>query len=254
MKNKTILLLVALFLVAGSQAFAQKDKKKVAVVTFYVDKHIDFSELGNSAALAGSVASLAEDPNFDLTPILDEFHTAFFEELSKSFSFDLVDEAVILNNELYKVYENFGSDAANEEKGLFQSLIVQDGYKALIEVSTLSADKHQAELDMIEMFGDVDGVMFVSLDYSFVKKIAVGGTGSAGMAAFARVKLWNREGKKVFADNESSTGKKSVAIIGGVPVMSLDKIIPLCQSATDRLIVDLKKSLPKKAGKIDKKL
>jgi hypothetical protein len=36
--------------------------------------------------------------------------------------------------------------------------------------------------------------------------------------------------------------------------MSLDKIIPLCQSATDRLIVDLKKSLPKKAGKIDKKL
>ncbi|MFT6355653.1 MAG: hypothetical protein ACJAXD_002649, partial [Cryomorphaceae bacterium] len=125
---------------------------------------------------------------------------------------------------------------------------------ALIEVSTLSADKHQAELDMIEMFGDVDGVMFVSLDYSFVKKIAVGGTGSAGMAAFARVKLWNREGKKVFADNESSTGKKSVAIIGGVPVMSLDKIIPLCQSATDRLIVDLKKSLPKKAGKIDKKL
>ena len=31
MKNKTILLLVAVFLVAGSQAFAQKNRKKVVI-------------------------------------------------------------------------------------------------------------------------------------------------------------------------------------------------------------------------------
>ena len=254
MKNKTLVLLMAVFLVAGNQAFAQKNKKKVAVVTFYVDKHIDFSELGNSAALAGSVASLAEDPNFDLTPTLDKFHTAFFKELSKSFSFDLVDEAIILNNELYQSYENVGSDAGDEEKGLFQSLIAQEGYQTLIEYAGISKDKFQAELDMLKMFPDVDGVMFVRLDYGFVKKMAVGGTGSAGMSAFARVKLWNREGKKVFAENEYATSKKSVGLVAGVPVMSLDKIIPLCDNATERLIADLKKTLPKKAGKIDKKL
>jgi len=254
MKNKTILLLVAVFLVAGSQAFAQKNRKKVAVVTFYVDKHIDFSELGGSAALAGSVASLAEDPKFDLTPILDKFHTAFFDDLSNSFSFDLVDEAVILNNELYQSYENVGSKASDEEKGLFQTLIAQEGYLSLIEYAGISKDKYQAELDMLKMFPDVDGVMFVRLDYGFVKKLAVGGTGSAGMSAFTRVKLWNREGKKVFAENEFATSKKSVGLVGGIPVMSLEKILPLCESATDKLIKDLKKTLPKKAGKVAKKL
>jgi len=245
-------LLTITLVVAGAQGFAQK--KKVAVVTFYVDKHINFSELGGGAALAASVGSLADDPNFDLKPILDNFHKVFFEELSKSFPFELIDEGIVTGNEKYKAYENVGTDAGDEEKGLMQHFLVQDGYKPLIEVNKMSADKFRAELQMLEIFGDVDGVMFIRLDYSFVKKLAVGGTGSAGMSAFARIKLWNRAGDKVFAKNEFATSKKSVAIAAGVPVTKPAKILPLCQSATEKLITDLKKKLPKLAGKIDKKL
>ncbi len=252
MKHRISFFLLASIMLIGISASAQK--KKVAVVTFYTDKHIDFSDLGSSAAMAASVGSLAEDPNFDLTPILNEFHDAFFNELSKSFSFELIDEAIVIGNEEYQAYENVGTDAGDEEKGLFQALIVQEGYKALIEYNSMSADKFRAELDMLKIFPDVDGVMFVRLDYSFVQKIAVGGTGSAGMSAFARIKLWNREGEKVFAENEFATGKKTVGIVGGVPVTTPEKILPLCQSATEKLIGDLKKKLPKKAGKVDKKL
>ena len=47
---------------------------------------------------------------------------------------------------------------------------------------------------MIKMFPDVDGVMFVRLDYGFVQKLGIGGTGSAGIMAYGRIKVWNKEG------------------------------------------------------------
>jgi len=249
---KKLLFTALTLLLAVSLTYGQK--KKVAVVTFYVDKHIDFSGLDGNAALAASVASLADDPSFDLTPALNKFHDAFFGELAKSFPFELVDEGMVIGNEAYKAYENIGTDKADEDQKLFQYYIAQEGYKPLIEVAKVSNDKYRAELQMLEIFGDVDGVMFVRLDYSFVQKMAVGGTGSAGIAAWTRVKLWNRNGDKVFAKNEQGTSKKSVGIVGGVPVMKPEKIQPLCESATDKLIADLKKKLPKLAGKVDKKL
>ena len=229
-------------------------QKKVAVVTFFADKNIDFSGLDGNAALAASMASLSNDPNFDLKPILQSFHKAFFEDLKKDFPFELVDEGTVINNELYKSFENFGTDAADESKGILQHSIVIDGYKPLIEVSKMSADKFRSELQMLEIFKDVDGVMFVKLDYAFIQKMAVGGNGTAGINAFVRMKLWNREGDKVFAKNESASSKKSVPMVKGIPVTSPEKILPLCKSANERLIEDLKKKMSKLVSKVDKKL
>jgi hypothetical protein len=250
---KKALLFLSLLVIASTSVFAQK--KKVAVVTFYVDKNINFSGLNENAALAGAVASLAEDPNFDLNSALNQFHDAFFGELAKSMPFELIDEGIVINNEAYKSYDNIGTDAADEDKKLFQHYIAYEGYKPLIEVAKVSNDKYRAELQMLEIFGDeVDGVMFVRLDYSFIQKLAVGGTGTAGIAAWTRIKLWNKDGDKVFAKNEQGTSKKSVPIAGGIPVMKPAKIQDLCESATEKLISDLKKKLPKTVKKIDKKL
>ena len=251
MKKTGILVLILVF--AGLMGFAQK--KKVAVVTFYVKKNIDFSGLSNNAALAGAVASLAEDPNFDLQPALQQYHDAFFNDLAKSLPFELIDEGVVINNEEYKAYENIGTNTADEDRKLFQYYIAYEGYKPLKEVAKISNDKYRAELDMLKMFGDeVDGVMFVVLDYTFVQKLAVGGTGTAGIAAWTRIKLWNKDGDKVFAKNEQGTSRKSVPIAAGVPVMKPAKIQELCESATEKLIKDLMKKLPKTVKKVDKKL
>ena len=248
--KKTILTIVTAFFICSS-IIAQK---KVAVVTFYVDKNIDFSSLTGAAGLAATLGSLAEDPAFDLKPALDEFHKAFFEDLAKEFPFEIIDEGIVINNEEYKAYKNVGTDAADESKGLLQSYITADGYKPLIEVNKLSNDKYQAELDMLKIFKDVDGVMFIRMDYSFVQKMAIGGTGTAGMNAWFRMKLWNKEGKKVFAKNESATSKKTVAMVGGVPVTEPAKLIPLCKSANDKLLADLRKKMGKLVSKVDKKL
>ncbi|MCH2215935.1 MAG: hypothetical protein MK086_12255 [Flavobacteriales bacterium] len=249
MKNLNLSLFFLLLL--SFSAYAQK---KVAVVTFYVSKQIDFSELDGSAQLAGDIMTLANDPAFDLKPALDNFHKVFFEDLSKEFPFELVDESLVINNEQYKAYENVGTDSADEDKGMAQTYIVADGYKPLMERGKLSKDEVKAELDMLKFFPDADGVMFVFMDYSFEPKVAIGGNGTAGMKAFARLKLYNRNGDKVFAKNEIGTSKKSVGMVSGIPVMDPNKLIPLCNNATEKLLEDLKKKIGKLSSKVDKKL
>ena len=69
-----------------------------------------------------------------------------------------------------------------------------------------------------------------------------------------KIKLWNKEGKKVFSINEYGTSKKSVPIVGGIPIMKTDKLLPLCESASEKLVADLEKKIGKVAKKSAKKL
>ncbi len=47
--------------------------------------------------------------------------------------------------------------------------------------------------------------------------------------------------------------KKTVGLIGGVPVMDVDDILPVCQSATAELFKEMDEKLPKLLKKIDKR-
>lgn len=249
--KKLVAITLTLFLGLSLNSMAQK--KKVAVVTFYGDKYISFSELDGNAALGASIATLSKDPNFDIKPIVKKFHDTFFTELAKELPFDLYPEEKVINNPAYIAYKSrMGETEDATDPALLQNFVVADGYKPMME--TMSK-KYKNELKMLEIFGnDVDGVMFVYIDFAFVKKFAVGGTGSAGMKAYVRMKLWNKTGDKVFTVNESANSDKSVAIVNGIPVIKVEKILPLCDDAATQIIADLKKRIPKMAAKVEKKL
>ena len=199
MKTKLVIVFLSIFVVSQVQA----QKKKVAVVTFYVNKHIDFNSLGGGAALAGGIASLSEDPKFDLTSVLNNFHDVFFNEYAKVFPFDLLPESVVLSNDEYAEYVSNWGETKDEDRN------------------------------------------------GFVRK-SMGL--AAGIQAFVRMKIWNSEGEKVFKINELATSKKSVPMVAGVPVMKVDKLLPLCESASEELIEDLGKRIKKIASKSAKKL
>jgi hypothetical protein len=88
MKKNITLLLLILF-----TSFSFSQEKEVAVVSFYTDKTIDFTDLGiGSEELITSIANLRDNPDFNLTPILEKFHKEFFNEYSKKFPFKLLPE------------------------------------------------------------------------------------------------------------------------------------------------------------------
>jgi RNase H-fold protein (predicted Holliday junction resolvase) len=178
--------------------------------------------------------------------------STFFNEFAKELPFDLVDEKTITENASYKAFETSSGETSDDKNpDWMQRYLCADGYKPMFEPLF---NKNKNAVKMLEIFKEVDGVMFVFLDYAFIKKVAIGGMGSAGMKAFAHVKLWNRKGDKVFAINEYATSDKTVAVVSGLPLVKTEKILPMCEDASNQLFEDLKKRIPKMTKKADKNL
>lgn len=243
-KLKNILFAVVLC----SSLLATAQKKKVAVVTFYANKMIDFKELGlGSEGLLKDVLNLRDNPKFNLTPILEKFHTNFFAEYSKSLPFNLVPEQTVLTNEQYQqfqpVYELSKYDA--------KDYLLYSNYKYIYEGI---AGKKNEEGIAKALSSLADGVLFVEINFGLEKGFGIGNNVTLKMKAFARIALYNQKGEKVFVINESERSKKTALMIGGVPVVDPDKILPMCESALDELMGDLQKRITKIVSKTDKKL
>ena len=246
--------LTMLLLFVSSFALGQK----VALVTFYVDKYINYDKATAETRSSYQERTLVDDPDFDLRPLLEDFYKTFRKEYIKDFPFELVDEKIVIGNEMYKAYSGLEGIEDTDSVDFYQEnindrFIAIDGYNVLLSGGNLLRS-WRTEAHLLEMFPDVDGVMFVYMHYQFEPKVNIGGMGNAGMRAFINIDLFNKEVKKVFKLEEFATSKNSVPLINGVPIMTTQKILPLCANATERLLDDLGKELPKLVKKVDKNL
>jgi len=96
--------------------------------------------------------------------------------------------------------------------------------------------------------------MFVSMYYAWEPKVAFGGLGNAGIRSYINIDLYNKDAKKVFKLDEFATSKKGVALVSGAPIFNYKKLLPMCENATEELLGDLNKKLPKYVKKVDQKL
>ena len=245
MKNLKKLALL-LLVVTSTNVFAQK--KKVAVVTFYANKMVTFDGLGGGFDfILKDILNLRDDPNFNLGPILEKYHTNFFKEYSKEFPFDLIPEQEVLSNPNYIAftpkYELKKYDAKN--------YLVYDNYKYVYEGFM---GKYNEE-GLAKVLADkADGVLFVYIDFGLIKGFGIGSTMSIKMRATTRIALYNKTGEKVFAFSEGENSKKTGVMIGGVPVIKPEKLLPMCDSALEELMGDLQKRIAKIVKKSDAKL
>ena len=246
LKKATLLVILIAF-----QLPMLAQEKKVAVTSFWVSKHIGFEELGGNVGLAASIASLSEDPSFNLQPVLDNFYNVFMTQFAEQFPFELLSETEVLDKPEYQSYEGrFNESKDIDRSKLFQMYLTPKTYKPLQE--SLFKGKESNQVQMVEMFKETaDGIMFVSMGYDFVHKAL---PFTAGVRAFVRIKVWNKEGKRVFTVNEYGTSKQSVAIVAGIPIMKPEKLLPLCESASEKLLNDLLKRIGRISKKVAKKL
>ncbi len=245
MKNlKKIALLLVLVLAANVHA----QKKKVAVVTFYANKMVSFDGLGGGFDfLLQDILNLRDNPNFNLKPILDQYHTNFFNDYSKKFPFELLPESDVVNNEGYQKFEPKYDLSKYEAK----NYLMYDKYKYIYEGF---AGKYN-EVETAKLFADkADGVLFVCIDFGLEKGFGIGGTASTKMKATTRIALYNKKGEKVFAFTESELSKKTGVMVQGIPVLKPEKILPMCESALQELMGDLDKRIEKIVKKSEVKL
>ena len=235
-------------------------KKRIAVVTFYADKYINANKIVETSRQATYEKTKEDDPRFDLRPILEEFHETFMKKYVKEFPFEVVPEDEIINNIMYKAYR--GLDGVEDQdsidnlnEAINDRFIAIDGYNVLLTGGNMLRS-WRTESHLLKILEDVniDGVMFVSMSYAWEPKVAFGGLGNAGIRSYIYMDLFNKEAKKVFTLEEHATSKKGVALVSGAPILNYDKLLPMCQNATEELLDDLNKKLPKYIKKVDKKL
>jgi hypothetical protein len=230
--KKLKIMLVAALLCTSITSFAQA-RKKVAVVTFYADKAVNLDDVG--MASASVIANLANDPVFDLKPILQKYHEKFFTDYATKFPFDLVPETEVTGNTAYQAYK-----PALTHNTVPQQFTVIDGYKAIQDYAG-----HDNEDALLKIFPDYDGIMFVYVTFGLKQGFGVGGTSTTKMQAFTRIIAFNKKGDKVFVINEHANSKKTGVMVGGIPVMTPEKVLPMCESALTELMEDLDKRIDK---------
>jgi hypothetical protein len=239
------------FLVMILSIFAvSAQKKKVAMVTFYANKVIDFSEIAGdklTESVAKKVFELRDNPKFNLNPILSKYHDSFFNDYAKSFPFDLLPESGVIESEAYKSF------VPKYQMDKFQAndYLVYDGYKYIYDGPMGAPNEEGIAKAMAEK---ADGVMFVHIDFSFEKGFGIGGTSTLKVRAFTRISLYNKKGEKLFVINENERSKKTMMMVGGIPVLDPDKILPNCESALTELMGDLNKRIEKIIKKTSVKL
>ncbi|MBU2922271.1 hypothetical protein KO504_13040 [Winogradskyella psychrotolerans] len=244
MKNLKVVVLITfltLFMLGNAQ------KKKVAVVTFYADKMIDLSALDASADLIAKNTNLSDDPNFNLTEPLNKLHDAFFSEYAENFDFEFIAEEDVWANETYKTFKPTYEEAGSINKDIESTTTVQ-GYKVIPNYRQNVKDLKGVAEDL-----GVDAIMFIHLDFGFVKT-GVGSFGYVSIQARFSMDLYSKDNKSIFQFHEVAGSSKKAAMVKGIPVMSTDKIQPMCESAVDKLMKDLNKKVARLAKKANKKM
>ncbi|WP_136669090.1 hypothetical protein [Flavobacterium sp. H122] len=249
---KKINLLLMLFCLNFGFIVQAQDKtdKKVAVVSFYTDKTIGVSELGLEGVkgLADKIFDLKNNPNFNLTPLLEKYHTAFFDNYSKKFPFAILPEAEVTGN---KEYIDFKPRFEEKDTESINGIINYNGYKHIYEGMFGKVN----EEGIAKVFStQANGVLFTQIHFSLVKNFGIGGMATVKMRAFVRMALYDSTGKKVWSITEGANSKETSVMVGGIPVMSVEKIQPMCESALEQLLKDLDGRMEKIIKKTDGKI
>jgi hypothetical protein len=240
--KKTLLAAVLLLILTVANSFAQN--KRVAVVSFYVSKQIDVSDFGVIGKEAAD--KLSDNPDFNLTPLLISYHDQFYNTYAKNFPFDLVAEGDVINTDQYKTFVPIGSP--DEPNDYQKYAIPYTGYKIMSRWGENDNIKN-----LLAIFSQYDGLMKVSISFQMLK-YGFNNMGVVRMMATTSITLHNKDGKKVFSIVENGKSKSVSPMVAGVPVMTPDKVLPMCQSAMDELMIALNKDLPKLIKKTDAKL
>jgi hypothetical protein len=131
--------------------------------------------------------------------------------------------------------------------------LIYNGYKYIYDGPMGAANEEGMAKAMADAV-KADGVMFVHIDFSFEKGFGIGGTSTLKVKAFTRISVYDKKGEKLFVINENERSKKTMMMVGGIPVLDVDKILPNCESAMEELMGDLNKRIQKIIKKTDNKL
>ena len=243
---KKTILLISLF----TAFISHSQIKKAAIISIYGSKNLSDDPLETKLYEA-----LLDDDSFDISKTVLTFEEMIETKIVPSFGFPFMPKSDVVTTEEYKGIKTRYMEEIDEKSSgwdkFFQGLVPAEGYKNLASFGIVNDKK--AILKFFELFPDVDAVMIAYIDYNLYDGVGAFGMSKKKVYANANIKLFNRDGKRIFKLKESESSDKGVlAVVGIVP--SPEKLKPLIEEATENLFNGLDKKIAKSMKKMLKKL
>ncbi|MEQ8924398.1 MAG: hypothetical protein RLO81_01230 [Fulvivirga sp.] len=242
--KKIILILFLAFVTM--QGYTQV--KKCAVISVFGNRNLSDDPLDTKLYEA-----LLKDSSFNIAGTVNEYEKLVRNEFLDLFPFPFKDKAEVINSDEYKaldsitVYKTYAW-----EKSKFNwadPLIGADGY---LKIAPWLGDAKVIK-KAFEVFPDVDAVLIAYIDFNLYDAVGIGGISSKKVYAYANIKVFNSDAKRIFKVKDRSSSKKGVTALGGF-VLDPDKLKPMVFDAAEQLFADMKKKFPKKLEKMAKKI
>jgi hypothetical protein len=241
---KKIFLLFVLIIISFNSISQETTAKKIAVISMYADKNI---KPGSLSSYQMAFQRAFADTNYSLKKIMNEFKDRFYRELAPSFPLEFIDDKKYIATAEYKNLYNkisFSKDSTNLSRPY--------GYLAIQQ--TLLSSNDEVIYKSFEAIPGTDLVMLVSLDFEFVKSgMEVLGFGAAKVQSKINIKIYDKKLNKIFKLYEWATSSKELKYTPG-GMFNINEVQPLIEDSVDRLMVDVKKLLPKKIEKMKDKI
>lgn len=244
--RKLLIILFAAFSVAAAEA----QIKKCAVISIFGNRNLSDDPIDTKLYEA-----LLKDSSFDISGTVNEYAVLIEKEFLPQFPFPFKPKEEVVTNEGYKaldsivtyksyIWEDSKFDWANP-------LIPADDYINIAALGIVT-DK-RAIKRAFEVFPDIDAVLIAYIDFNVYDAVGFGGISSKKVYAYANMKVFNSDGKRIFKLKERASSKKGVTAVGGI-VLDPKKLKPMIFDSAEQLFAEMKAKMPKKLGKMAKKI
>jgi hypothetical protein len=250
MKKTYLLTTLAIVCLGLFKAHAQLNK--VALISVYGNRNLSDNPLEKAMN-----EQLLNDSSFNLMPFVEKFCTIINDDLLKEFPFPFVPKEEVINAPGYKELEKYTREGTKGStydiaEGKVPIYNVAKGYIPIASfgiVDDVAAIKKAFEV----LPADVDGVMIAFLSFDLVDQAGAMGITVKKVRAYVNIKIFNREGKRIFKLKEYETSDKGMVAVAGF-VAETKKIMPHIKDASEQLYEAMKKKLPKSLAKLAKKI
>lgn len=228
------LLFIPLLFAFFTNVFAQK---QVAIVSFYLDREVDFSLMqAFNDDSEKKIKKLMEDPDFNLAPMIEDFHDFVVVGIFPKAPFQIVDESVVTRSSSYQSLKS----SIDEEKSK-----LHEPYKTYLKVGNdfkdqfLSVANEQA----------ANGLIIIELKF-FVRKNML----KTVIMAQVEMSIRNTEGKNAWKYLEFGLSEEGIKTFSGFVVSKQDEVMPMFKGAIDNLKEKMSSNFENRSKKATKKL
>lgn len=232
--------IVSFFILVTASSSAQVTKG--ALISVFGDRNLSDDPLETKI-----YEKIMKDTAFNLNPIVNKFDKAIREKFLPQFPFPFLTKDEVVNAQGY-------ADLKQLTRWAKESwyTTAADDYVSIAAFGI--ADDNAAIMKSFEVVKNgVDGVMIAYVNFNIYAAGGIGPMAKKKIYAYVNVKIFNKDGKRIFKLKERASSDEGVFSVAGI-ITDFGKLKPMIESSANNLLSDMDDKLPKALSKMTKQM